>query len=356
MKGELKSRPKSAEIEFAIANLYYDNSRWPDAIDMYRQLFERAQKPIDKYLDLRRKTPPARTAEKPGNCLNGVPPSFAAFVAAAEKRVQEGNASGALFCYEQALLPLSVALNRSANAWYLIGNEDKAQELHRQALELNPADSDELFFMGAMLFETGDGNLPRLREAKDFWNRFLRVAPEATDAERRRIVTKDLVRLQFALDNHGKIPNEAPAAARSMGTGPIQPPAPPPVLNEAQRQLMATSNHKGAALLAAKSWAAARDAFAVARRMNPGNPEAARGQGIALMNLGRLLEAEAALRDALGREPNDAQALAQLGEVFFRSAHYAGAAKFWLQVMDEDGEMGRKLGLPGKIQQAEQLQ
>ena len=67
------------------------------------------------------------------------------------------------------------------------------------------------------------------------------------------------------------------------------------------------------------------------------------------MNLGRLLEAEAALRDALGREPNDAQALAQLGEVFFRSAHYAGAAKFWLQVMDEDGEMGRKLGLPGKI-------
>ena len=115
---------------------------------MYRQLFERAQKPIDKYLDLRRKTPPARTAEKPGNCLNGVPPSFAAFVAAAEKRVQEGNASGALFCYEQALLPLSVALNRSANAWYLIGNEDKAQELHRQALELNPADSDRTLLHG----------------------------------------------------------------------------------------------------------------------------------------------------------------------------------------------------------------
>src|SRR5580698_4409611 len=33
MKEQLKGRPKSAEIEFALGNLYYENSRWPEAID-----------------------------------------------------------------------------------------------------------------------------------------------------------------------------------------------------------------------------------------------------------------------------------------------------------------------------------
>jgi cytochrome c-type biogenesis protein CcmH/NrfG len=69
-----------------------------------------------------------------------------------------------------------------------------------------------------------------------------------------------------------------------------------------------------------------------------------------------LREAEAALRDALGRAPDDALALYELGEVYARSEHYAGAAKFWLQVVDEDPKLSEKLQLAEKIRVAEERQ
>src|ERR1700722_17577253 len=53
MKTELKGRPKTAEIEFLLGNLYYENSRWPEAIDYYRQLLQRDDGPIRHLIELR---------------------------------------------------------------------------------------------------------------------------------------------------------------------------------------------------------------------------------------------------------------------------------------------------------------
>jgi len=354
MKSELKERPKTAEIEFALGNLYYDNARWPDAIDAYRQLLERAVDPIQRFLALR-----GRARRKPSpqmRCGESGTPAFAVLIAAAETSEARGDVEAALACYRQALLPLAVALTRQANAWYLIGNDDLAVAVHRRALELVPDNPDSLFFLGAIFFESGEGNLERLGQAKAVWTRFLAVVDAKTDPERYKIVTRDLVRVQLALDSHGHVAQEPAPEMQAMAVGPIAAPPPAPVLNGQQRRSLEQAVAEGEAALSRKRWEAARDAFARARRLDPGDLAAARGEGTALLNQGKLLEAEAALRDGLGREPTDALSLYELGEVYSRSEHYAGAAKFWLQVVEEDPKLAAKLELPAKIRRAEQLQ
>jgi len=350
MKEQLKGRPKTAEIEFALGNLYYENSRWPEAIDSYRQLLERAEAPLDRYLKLRERTHPAN---EPGPCEVHGQPSFDALIASADQLAQEGQALKALACYEAALDPMTVALTRQGNAWYLIGNEDKAIEDHERALQITPNSSDNLFFLGAILFEGGDGDLPRLKRAKEYWQRFLRAKP---DPDREKLVSKDILRLQMAIDNHGHLPAEMPPQMRAMAVGPIQPPPPAPRLGQPQQRTLDEAIARGEAALSAKRWQEAHEAFVEGRKLDAGNLKAARGDGIALLSLGKLSDAEAALRDALGRDPDDSLALYELGEVFFKGEHYTGAARFWSQVLEQDPKLAQQMGVQGKLQAAQQAQ
>ncbi len=351
MKEQLKGRPKTAEIEFALGNLYYENSRWPEAIDSYRQLLERAAGPLDRYHTGRERV--HRCAADPASCDVREQPTFDSLIATADQLAQENQASKAVACYEAALDPMTVALTRQGNAWYLIGNEDKAIEDHERALQLTPDSSDNLFFLGAILFEGGDGDLPRLKRAKGYWQRFLRSNP---DPDRAKLVSKDIIRLQMAIDNHGHVPAEMPPQMRAMAVGPIQPPPPAPRLSEGQQATLEGAIARGETALSAKRWQEAREAFDEARKLDAGNLRAARGDGIALLNLGRLTEAEGALRDALGRDPDDSLALYELGEVFFKSEHYAGAARFWSQVLEQDPKLAEQMGVADKLKAAQQAQ
>lgn len=215
MKAGLKDKPKSAEIEFALGNLYYENGRWPEAIDSYRQLLERADPPLQRYLALRSK-PHRQLSPREADCGGGERPTFDALIAAADRKAKIGNPSAALVCAEAALLPLTVALTRQGNAWYLIGNDERAIAAHQRALTLSPDNPDSLFFLGAILFEGGEGDMPRLMRAKGFWQRFLQVSQ---DPQRVPLVTKDLVRLQLAIDNRGHIPPERLAQSKPPGPG-----------------------------------------------------------------------------------------------------------------------------------------
>lgn len=353
MKAALKARPKTAEIEFALGNLYYENGRWPDAIDSYRQLLARAEGPLSRYQALRNH-PHQPIAAKDARCGDGSDRmTFDALVEAADAKTQGGNVSAALMCYEAALLPMTLAFTRRGNAWYLIGNEERAIADHERVLAILPEDPDSLFFLGAILFEGGEGDVPRLKQAKGYWQRFLKVND---DPDRQQLVTKDLLRLQVAIDSRGKVPREMPPQMRAMSVGPITPPPPPRALRNDQRQALARAVARGTAALADKDWPAARAAFASGRQLDPGDVEAARGEGVALLKQGHLLEAEAALRDALGRNPDDALSLYQLGEVYFREEHYTGATRFWSQVMESDPKLSSELKLGEKIQAAQQAQ
>jgi tetratricopeptide (TPR) repeat protein len=355
MKAELKNRPKTAEIEFALGNLYYENSRWPDAIDAYRQLLERAQAPLERFLALRAKAqlPPSRPSDCEFPATAGSQPTFDVLISAADDLATRGRVKAALACYEVALMPMTVALTRRGNAWFLIGNDDLAIADHERVLEILPGSPDNLFFLGAILFESGDGDQARLRRAKDDWQRFLKSNP---DPERAQMVSKDMVRLQMAIDNHGHVPAEMPPQMRAMAVGPIAPAPAAPQLDDAQRKTVADADARGEAALTGKQWEAAVQAFGEARKLDRGDLRAARGTGIALLNLGKLLAAEDALRDALGRSPEDSLALYELGEVFFKNEHYAGASRFWTQVMEQDPKLAEQQQLQAKLQAAQQAQ
>jgi tetratricopeptide (TPR) repeat protein len=348
MKAELKSRPKTAEIEYALGNLYYENGRYPEAVDSYRQLIERTREPMQRYLAALAKSHKTISAEKAG-CPFATRPSYDQLVKIADEKNAAGDYSAAVVCYEAALLPVVTAHARRGNAFFLLGNEDNAVAEHQEALRIVPTYSDSLFFLGAILFEGGEGNVPRLKQAKEYWQRFLLSNPEP---DREKLVRTDLTRLSAAIDNRGHIQKAQPPGM-SPPSGPIDPPPPPPELSDAQKRQLRALVAKGQRSLKAREWSEALAAFVQARKIDAGDGDAATGAGIALLNLGQRVDAEAAFRDALGRDPKNALALYQLGEVFFENQHYVGAARFWLQVMDQDPELGERMKLKGRIADAQ---
>ncbi len=348
MKEELKNRPKTAEIEFALANLYYENGRYPEAVDSYRQLIERTREPMERYLAALAKPHKVISAEKAG-CPLAMRPTYDQLIAIADEKSAAGDWSSAVVCFEAALLPVVTAHARRGNAFFLLGNEDNAIAEHAQALRILPTYPDSLFFLGALLFEGGEGNVPRLKQAKDYWMRYLKTKP---DPEREKLVRSDMTRLQAAIDNRGHI-EKAPMPGMGAPSGPIKPPSPPPELSALQKRQLAALVAKGQAQIKARQWNAALATFEQARQIDRDNSDAATGAGIASLNLGQRLDAETAFRDALGRDPKNSLALYELGEVFYENEHYVGAARFWLQVLEEDPALGERQKLKDRVVEAQ---
>jgi tetratricopeptide (TPR) repeat protein len=350
MKEDLKNRPKTAEIEFALGNLYYENGRYPEAIDLYRQLLDRAAAPMARYLELRKLPHPAIDPRKAA-CTTAAQPTFEDLVGGAEAKAHAGEIGAAVVCYQAALLPMLAARARRGNAFFLIGNEDRAMEEHRANLAIEPTYTESLFFLGALLFETGDGAPDRLREAREVWKRYLATGPEP---ERERLTRQNLARIDSALANGGRmVQGPGVGGMGPMGAVPMGPPVPRPALTPDQQKALRAAVAEGARALGQRSWQEALAAFDRARQLDPADEEAARGAGQALMALGDRMKAEAAFRAALGRNPRDALALYELGEVFFQNQHYAGAARFWTQVLDLDPKVATQFKVKERIAEAQ---
>ncbi|MHB1845393.1 MAG: tetratricopeptide repeat protein [Deltaproteobacteria bacterium] len=353
MKDELKRRPKSAEIEFALGNLYYENARYPEAIDYYRQLLERAEPPMARWLAARAHPHETLSPEQAGCPATGRP-TFDQLIAVADAKAGAKDYAAASTCYEAALFPVIEAETRRANAFFLIGNPDKALELHERVLALEPDFPESQFYLGAILFETGDGHVERLARAKAAWRKFLAEGP---DPEREKLVRDNLSKIEIALRNGGHLPDEGGGPLRpGPAFGPIAPEAPAPALGAKERRALEAAVHEGDELLSKRAWEKALSAFDRARHVDSSDARAATGAGVALLNLGRRLDAEAALRSALGRDPNDGTALYELGEVFFENEHYAGAARFWSQLVQSDPATAKKYGVDARLRDAQSRQ
>ncbi len=350
MKETLKDRPKTAEIEYALGNLCYENGRYPDAIDYYRQLLERADGPMKRWLSARAR-PHRKVSVDEAGCSAAGKPSFDQLVAIADQKAAAGDDSAAVACYEAALGPVVVAKARRANAFFLIGNPDKAVAEHQAVLAIDPDFPESLFFLGAILYESGDGHPEKLREARDVWTRFLAAGP---DADQAKLVRANLGKIAAALQNGGRLPTEAGAEeGPPPASGPLSPPTQAPQLSAEALRALDAAVAEGRRRLSARDLNGALAAFERARKIDPADPGAATGDGIALLELGRRTEAEAALRDALGRNPHDGLALYELGEVFFQGGHFAGAARFWRQLENEAPEIAKARGVQKRIAEAE---
>ena len=218
MKEQLKDRPKSTEIALALGNLYYENSRYLEAIDSYRQAEETAAPLEKKYADLRAKVgPKAKPAKAPAACALGQDRGSEAVAAEGDKLVAAKPAE-ALACYQEALAPARLAHARRGNAFYLVGNADGARAEHETVLASDPDYVESLFFLGAMTLEEAQGDKAKLAEGKRYWQRLLEVAP---DSPRAALVKENLPKADTIFAKRAPPPSKASGEANGeTGGGP----------------------------------------------------------------------------------------------------------------------------------------
>lgn len=221
MKAELASKPKTLEIQVALGNLYYENQRYLDAIGYYKAAIEQAE-PEWKKLDA---LPPPKKGEKPSEaakkaCTRTEKAQFQALIAEADAAAKKGDAAAARYCYREALAPTVVARSRRANSFFLAGNSDQAIGEHELVLARDPVNAESLFYLGAILFDSADGDVKKLERARATWEKLLQADPKNPRAE---VAKKNLPELAALIKNGGKPP---PGAAGPAGQGPMGEPNP----------------------------------------------------------------------------------------------------------------------------------
>jgi tetratricopeptide (TPR) repeat protein len=227
MKDELKGKPKSIEVTVALGSLYYDNGKYLDAIDYYRQAIAQGEPLVKGLRAVERVAGEVKPApqEKAG-CARSQLRDSVPLLARANLLAEQGKKAEALACAREAARPVAMAHTRRGNAWYLVGNPAAAVAEHEAALQLFPDEPESLFFRGAIAFDAMGDDLKQLQRAKECWSRFLEVAP---DSPRRSAVKEMLPQLDAAIRAGGVSRLPRPARPEVVdgapGPGPLDPSA-----------------------------------------------------------------------------------------------------------------------------------
>ncbi len=219
MQDKLKDRPKTVDILVAIGHLYYENGRYLDAIDTYRQAEELSAAGEKRLAELRAHVRSAATL--PDDCRRTTERGYDALLAAAETRVKDRPAE-ALACAAEALRPVHLARARRGDAFYLIGNFDQARAEHEAVLTVDAANPESLFFLGAMDLEKAHGDKALIASGKRYWQRLLDVAP---DSPRAALVRENLPKAETLFAAHapkGPAPEEVQAIAEAAQNTPVE--------------------------------------------------------------------------------------------------------------------------------------
>ena len=347
----------------ALGNLYYENGRYLEAVDAFREAEALAAPAWAEAVVLRDHGVKA-SGDLPTECRRSGPEYGLAQIAVAAKQLEPPRT---LRCLDAALeMALSVRARRG-NALYLIGNPDSALAEHRRVLQASADYPESLFFVGAILLEQSQGDKAKLEEGKSFWKRLLVVAP---DHPRAGLVKDSLPRADeiFAAKPEKALPAGLPQAAQGelpAGHPQLSANTPGAELNEGGGSPMAgaapggpmTGNKPGAPLahtgagpspdlISSMQEAAAntertpelekgldellvqgekaldegryqdaRDAIVRVMPMRPGDARTAAGLGGAMRGLGRAEMAERTLPRALPLDPKQPRALLELGKL-----------------------------------------
>ncbi len=299
-KAELQRRPKTMEIELALGSLYLANGRILDAIDWYRQAIETGEPGWTRWLALPASARAARASrDVRAECARSSGNGSRELTALAEARLAKGDQAGGAFCLRQALEPSLEALSRRGNAWFLAGNPDQGVADHEEVLRRDPSRTESLYFVGAILADSGGEDLEKLRRARQAWLDLKRRDPKSP---RLVAVAEALPGLEAQIANGGR-KAELPAAGRPPPPARVEPPPAP--------------------------------AATLLRPAPPARPAAPPSAGPARVGA-------AALRD-----------LAARGDAAFQGGDYAAAAAAWKQVVSADPWLAGELGLRDRIAEAE---
>lgn len=294
MKAELKDKPRDFGIDMALANLFYDNGRFIEALGYYRdagKIADEAEK-----LALAAKGKPAAHAV-PASCraedaeAKDGKRTFESTLAAVKRLAP--NSPEAVACLRELVPTLATLRTRRGNAWYLAGNGDKAREEHEAALALDPDQPEALFFRGAQILERAKGDPAQLARGRAEWEHLLRVAP---DHPRSAVVRETMPRIDELFGARAGEAPLAPMLGRQAPSPLPQGPAPlPPGMAEAAQNAKLTPEQgaelderltKGEGLLAQGKWQEALDTFKTVMPVRA-DGRVALGMGIALRELGK---------------------------------------------------------------------
>jgi len=348
LKDQLKDRPKTFEVLSALGNLYYDNGRYLEAVDAFRQA-EELSTPIEADADALRKRGVVPAAELPGECRRSGAEYGLAQIAEAASKLDPPQR---LRCLQAALQLAQDVRARRGNSFYLIGNPDSALAEHRKVLAVSPDYPESLFFVGAIVLEQSQGDKTKLAEGKKYWGRLLKVAP---DSPRASLVRDTLPRADevFAPRPAGQMPpghppvgqqeNALPPGHPAVGGG--QPGSPmnhsgeptPEQITNLQDAVQNTERtpelEKGLDDLLAEGerdldqgkYQDARDAVVRVMPMRPTDARAAAELGGAMRGLGRAEIAQRTLARALQLDPKQPRALYEMGKLQAQQGDKVGA-------------------------------
>src|SRR5256885_17269079 len=127
LSGQFKDKPKTFEVLAALGNLYYENNRFLDAIDSFRQALDLSA-PAESETAALRKAGIKPAKDLPLECRRSGPGYGLEQIVAAAPSL---DAPHRLECLESAVEPALVPRPRRATALYLAGNPDAALADHR---------------------------------------------------------------------------------------------------------------------------------------------------------------------------------------------------------------------------------
>jgi len=369
---QFKDKPKTFEVLAALGNLYYENNRFLDAIDSYRQALELSAPAEAQAQDLRKAgTKPAK--DLPPECRRSGPTYGLEQIVAAAKSFE---APRRLRCLDAALEVALAVRARRANALYLVGNPDGALAEHRKVLEESPDYPESLFFVGAVTLEQSRGDKKKLEEGKKYWKRLLAVAPDHPRAE---LVRQSLPKADEIFAKKAEV-----ASAGALPQGHPVPPSHPPVAGNDPAAPMAHSGapsdrvdpaaiaavedavkntertpelEKGLDDLTAQAeklldqdkYQEALDAIVRVMPMRPGDARTAAILGGAMRGLGRTEMAQRTLSVALQNDPKQPRALYEMGKLKASAGDKAGASESFRSLKTADPKFAGAHGVDAEL-------
>ena len=388
LQGQLKDKPKSFEVLAALGNLYYENGRYLEAVDAFRQALALAA-PVEADAAALRARGVKPAKDVPLSCRRS-PPSYGLLqIAAQARKLASEDPAAALRCDQEALVPATGIRARRGNALYLVGQPEGALREHQRVLEAAPDYPESLFFVGAITLETSRGDKAKVEEGKRIWRKLLAVAP---DHPRAAIVRESLPKAD-ELFSHPPAADGAQAAAGAGplpsghpgvdGAGPLtgnmpgapmahrgadpgsaspsgQGPSPETLRNmaDAVAQTERTPElEKGLdeltvqaeGLLDKGDYQGARDKLVRVMPMRPQDPRTAADLGAAMRGLGRSDMAERVLSRALEMDPRQPRALFELGRLSASRGDKAQALAKLRATQEADAKFAQAHDVAGEI-------
>ncbi|HEY3446340.1 MAG TPA: hypothetical protein VGK67_08235 [Myxococcales bacterium] len=218
LQERMKAEPRSFAAAAAVGDLLFDNSRYVDAVDLYRQALERGAETLTLLDEVSVKAPAKLPQAKDAGCESGTAAAVPDNDSKARARRDKGDFGAAVVCARAAAAPILGTASRRAQALFLVGNVDQAVGEYEKVLKRDPDAAEALFFLGALQLNRRGAGPAGLQAAAGAWKHFLEVAPK--DHPRRAEVEKTLPSVENALANAAKA--GPPAADLPPGHPPME--------------------------------------------------------------------------------------------------------------------------------------